>query len=125
MLKRKKRLSADARLTVVDGRPEPSPVDDAVGKSARDGGGDPLDSQASAWSPSTEAEPKDPNKHCSLCAASFNNPHMALQHYNGRRHRRNLSRRALLKGLEDHIRQGNLGLQVTSQGPGGPSFSAS
>lgn len=34
---------------------------------------------------------------------------MALQHYNGRKHQRNLSRQELLKGVEDHIKQGNPG----------------
>lgn len=51
-------------------------------------------------------DPKDPNKYCPLCAATFNNAHMALQHYNGRKHQRNLSRQELLKGVEDHIKEG-------------------
>ncbi|CAB1354173.1 unnamed protein product, partial [Coregonus sp. 'balchen'] len=41
----------------------------------------------------------DPNKHCHLCAATFNNPHMAQQHYVGRKHQRNHSRQQLLKDL--------------------------
>lgn len=93
---------------VVDRQKESLPVVDTVSKPARDASTDLLDPQVSA-SPSTEADLKDPNKHCSLCAATFNNPHMALQHYNGRKHQRNLSRQELLKGVEDHIKQGNLG----------------
>lgn len=74
----------------------------------------PLDQQGSASSPNAEEDPKDPNRRCSLCAATFNNPRMALQHYNGRKHQRNLSRRELLKGLEDQLRQGNPGRRRAS-----------
>lgn len=48
----------------------------------------------------------DPNKHCRLCAASFNNPHMAQQHYAGRKHQRNHSRQQLLKDLGEDPAQG-------------------
>ncbi|XP_069043666.1 zinc finger matrin-type protein 1 isoform X2 [Lepisosteus oculatus] len=34
----------------------------------------------------------DANKHCRLCAASFNNPLMAQQHYSGRKHQRSAAR---------------------------------
>lgn len=93
---------------VADRQKESLPAVDALSKPARDASADPLDPQVSA-SPGTEADLKDPNKYCSLCAATFNNPHMALQHYNGRKHQRNLSRQELLKGVEDHIKQGNPG----------------
>ncbi|XP_051933271.1 zinc finger matrin-type protein 1 [Hippocampus zosterae] len=43
----------------------------------------------------------DPNKYCVLCAASFNNPQMALQHYNGRKHQRKKARQEMLKELPD------------------------
>ncbi|XP_014023025.2 zinc finger matrin-type protein 1 isoform X4 [Salmo salar] len=49
----------------------------------------------------------DPNKHCRLCAASFNNPHMAQQHYAGRKHQRNHSRQQLLKDLGEDPAQAN------------------
>lgn len=99
---------------VVDRHTETLPVDDTVSKSAQDGGTDLLDPQVSTSSPNTEVDLKDPNKYCSLCAATFNNPHMALQHYNGRKHQRNLSRQELLKGVEDHIKQGKLGQKADS-----------
>ncbi|KAM6980666.1 zinc finger matrin-type protein 1 [Aplochiton taeniatus] len=54
-----------------------------------------------------EIDLKDPNKCCSICAASFNNPQMALQHYNGRKHQRNQSRQQLLKELGEDIVQDN------------------
>lgn len=56
-----------------------------------------------------EADPEDPKKRCALCAASFNNPLMASQHYNGRKHQRNQARRDLLKELGDDARQGTAG----------------
>ncbi|KAI1904641.1 hypothetical protein AGOR_G00007780 [Albula goreensis] len=43
----------------------------------------------------------DPNKYCRLCVASFNNPLMAKQHYNGRKHQRNQARFRLLQELEE------------------------
>ncbi|KAL0977794.1 hypothetical protein UPYG_G00161260 [Umbra pygmaea] len=49
----------------------------------------------------------DPNKHCRLCAASFNNPYMAQQHYVGRKHQRNQSRQQLLKDLGEDPAQAN------------------
>ncbi|KAK5872860.1 hypothetical protein PBY51_013522 [Eleginops maclovinus] len=50
---------------------------------------------------------KDPNKYCALCVASFNNPQMALQHYNGRKHQRNQARQDLLKDLGDNVQEAN------------------
>ncbi|KAM7401762.1 hypothetical protein PAMP_017050 [Pampus punctatissimus] len=55
----------------------------------------------------TEVDRKDSNKYCGMCAASFNNPQMALQHYNGRKHQRNEARQELLKELGDDDQQGN------------------
>ncbi|XP_061730658.1 zinc finger matrin-type protein 1 isoform X4 [Nerophis ophidion] len=43
----------------------------------------------------------DPNKYCVLCAATFNNQQMALQHYNGRKHQRKKARHELLEELGD------------------------
>ncbi|XP_061688989.1 zinc finger matrin-type protein 1 isoform X2 [Syngnathoides biaculeatus] len=48
----------------------------------------------------------DPNKYCVLCEASFNNPQMALQHYNGRKHQRKKARQEMFKELE-HVHEGN------------------
>ncbi|XP_031711513.1 zinc finger matrin-type protein 1 [Anarrhichthys ocellatus] len=82
--------------------------DDADQRSAPQGDVEHLlDPTATAATPSTEVDLKDPNKYCALCAASFNNPQMALQHYNGRKHQRNQARRDLLKELGDHVQQAN------------------
>ncbi|CAL8336422.1 unnamed protein product [Merluccius merluccius] len=47
---------------------------------------------------------KDPN-YCALCAAPFNNPQMALQHYNGRKHQRNQARQRVLQDLGEDSQQ--------------------
>ncbi|CAL8402752.1 unnamed protein product [Arctogadus glacialis] len=49
---------------------------------------------------------KDPN-YCALCSAPFNNPKMALQHYNGRKHQRNKHRAKVMQGLGEDAQQGN------------------
>ncbi|XP_054473437.1 zinc finger matrin-type protein 1 [Anoplopoma fimbria] len=82
--------------------------DDADQKSAPLGGIEHiLDPTATTATPITEVDLKEPNKYCALCAASFNNPQMALQHYNGRKHQRNQARQDLLKGLGDDVQQAN------------------
>ncbi|KAM9758085.1 zinc finger matrin-type protein 1 isoform 1-T4 [Menidia menidia] len=63
-----------------------------------------LDPVAATASLSTDT---DPNKYCSLCSASFNNPQMALQHYNGRKHQRKQARQKLLNKLRDNVQQAN------------------
>nr|XP_029512961.1 zinc finger matrin-type protein 4-like [Oncorhynchus nerka] len=40
---------------------------------------------------------------CFLCGAWFNNPAMAQQHYEGKKHRRNAARRQLLEQLADNL----------------------
>ncbi|XP_023283685.1 zinc finger matrin-type protein 1-like isoform X2 [Seriola lalandi dorsalis] len=82
--------------------------DNANQKSApEDGMEHPVDPAAATTAPSTEVDLKDPNKCCALCAASFNNPQMALQHYNGRKHQRNQARQELMKELGDNVQQAN------------------
>ncbi|XP_056157715.1 zinc finger matrin-type protein 1 [Lampris incognitus] len=82
--------------------------------SARLGGMEPEDPTVST-NPSTEVDLKDPNKYCALCAASFNNPQMALQHYNGRKHQKNHTRQELLKELgEDALQANSLICQMCS-----------
>lgn len=60
----------------------------------------------------TEIDLSDPNKYCKLCCASFNNPSVAQQHYNGKKHARNELRRKLMEEMED------TGLSVDSGGDG-------
>ncbi|XP_039543908.1 zinc finger matrin-type protein 1 [Pimephales promelas] len=43
-----------------------------------------------------EVDLSDPNKYCTLCSASFNNPLVAQQHYSGRKHQRNQARTEML-----------------------------
>ncbi|XP_070816085.1 zinc finger matrin-type protein 1 [Chaetodon trifascialis] len=82
--------------------------DNADLSSAPEGGMEHLlDPAATTMTPSTEVDLTDPNKYCALCAASFNNPQMALQHYNGRKHQRNQTRQKLLKELGDNVQQAN------------------
>ncbi|XP_038649213.1 zinc finger matrin-type protein 1-like isoform X5 [Scyliorhinus canicula] len=50
-------------------------------------------------SASTALDLEDPNKFCKLCSASFNNPLMAQQHYNGKKHKKNDIRRQLMEEL--------------------------
>ena len=72
-----------------------------------------LDPTAPNTAPKKDVDLKDPNKYCALCAASFNNPQMALQHYNGRKHQRNQARQDLLKDLGDNVQEGNTGSCVS------------
>ncbi|XP_018423941.1 PREDICTED: zinc finger matrin-type protein 1-like [Nanorana parkeri] len=48
-----------------------------------------------------EIDLSDPNKYCKLCCASFNNPLVAQQHYNGKKHARNELRRKMMEEMED------------------------
>lgn len=75
----------------------PNPADKVEQKAPADAYGDAT---------ATNSNLKDPDRYCSLCAVSFNNPQMALQHYNGRRHQRNKARQELLKKLGDDVQQG-------------------
>ncbi|XP_068171693.1 zinc finger matrin-type protein 1 [Antennarius striatus] len=74
--------------------------ENSVRKTAPDSGVDLLDQTVTKVTPA-EVDLKDPNKYCSLCAASFNNPQMASQHYNGRKHYKKQSRQQFLKKLAD------------------------
>lgn len=90
----------------------PSLTPDATDqKSAPNGGTEHLVDPAatSTTAPSTEVDLSDPNKCCALCAATFNNPQMALQHYNGRKHQRNQARQELMRELGDKVEPGNTG----------------
>ncbi|XP_061788386.2 zinc finger matrin-type protein 1 isoform X1 [Nerophis lumbriciformis] len=70
----------------------PSPHMDSANNIHMSGSGDGTDP--------TTASP-DPNKYCVLCAATFKNHQMALQHYNGRKHQRKKARHELLEELGD------------------------
>ncbi|XP_051733111.1 zinc finger protein 346 isoform X2 [Ctenopharyngodon idella] len=40
---------------------------------------------------------RDPNRFCSICQASFNNPLMAQQHYSGKKHKKHLTKQKLME----------------------------
>ncbi|XP_015240802.1 PREDICTED: lysine-rich coiled-coil protein 1 [Cyprinodon variegatus] len=56
----------------------------------------------------SEVDIKDPEKYCALCAASFNRPEMALQHYNGLKHQRRIAQQKLLKNLGKDVQPESL-----------------
>ncbi|XP_055364848.1 zinc finger matrin-type protein 1 isoform X2 [Betta splendens] len=91
--------------TSLNGTPNPDKADQ---KHVPEGCmGHHVDPAASSTALSTEGDLKDPKKYCALCAAFFNNPHMASQHYNGRKHQRNQARQELMKELGDDVQQGS------------------
>lgn len=77
-----------------------------VQKSSQEGGVESPDPKAA------DVDLTDPDRYCPLCAASFNNPQMALQHYIGRKHQRNQSRHKLLKELGNKVQHGNTVLHL-------------
>ncbi len=40
---------------------------------------------------------QDHDRFCSICQASFNNPLMAQQHYNGKKHKKHLTKQKLME----------------------------
>ncbi|XP_056302551.1 zinc finger protein 346 [Danio aesculapii] len=40
---------------------------------------------------------QDPNRFCSICQASFNNPLMAQQHYSGKKHKKHMNKQKLIE----------------------------
>ncbi|NXS48244.1 ZMAT1 protein, partial [Balaeniceps rex] len=61
----------------------------------------PVSAEESSSSSNTRLKLNDPDKYCKLCCAPFNNPLMAQQHYVGKKHRRNESRKKILEELGD------------------------
>ncbi|KAA0718233.1 Zinc finger matrin-type protein 4 [Triplophysa tibetana] len=57
----------------------------------------PTDPPPPSWSPL--ANHGEAGKYCCLCGAWFNNPLMAQQHYEGKKHKRNAARARLLEQL--------------------------
>nr|XP_020138190.1 zinc finger matrin-type protein 4 isoform X2 [Microcebus murinus] len=51
---------------------------------------------------------RDSDRYCGLCAAWFNNPLMAQQHYEGKKHKKNAARVALLEQLGTTLDMGEL-----------------
>lgn len=51
---------------------------------------------------------RDSDRYCQLCAAWFNNPVMAQQHYDGKKHKKNAARADLLEQLGKTLDLGEL-----------------
>ncbi|NXH55100.1 ZMAT4 protein, partial [Rhabdornis inornatus] len=51
---------------------------------------------------------RDSDRHCQLCTAWFNNPIMAQQHYEGKKHKKNAARADLLEQLGKTLDLGEL-----------------
>ncbi|XP_042664044.1 lysine-rich coiled-coil protein 1 isoform X2 [Tyto alba] len=63
----------------------------------------PLEAEGSLSSFNTRLMLNDPDKYCKLCCAPFNSPLAAQQHYVGKKHRRNESRKKILEQLGDKV----------------------
>ncbi|XP_068131318.1 zinc finger matrin-type protein 1-like isoform X2 [Hyperolius riggenbachi] len=70
-------------------------------KSGQQEGSKEHPSSTAAQEDINEIDLTDPNKYCKLCCASFNNPLVATQHYNGKKHARNEMRRKMMEDMED------------------------
>ncbi|XP_051866326.1 zinc finger matrin-type protein 1 isoform X2 [Pristis pectinata] len=72
--------------------------------------------QETSAAASTALDQEDPNKFCKLCNASFNNPLMAQQHYIGKKHKKNETRRQLMeemgKGADSSEKNGHFSCAI-------------
>ncbi|KAK3555654.1 hypothetical protein QTP86_025738 [Hemibagrus guttatus] len=83
-------FSLDARTTASPITPPVTTVEDTVEANAQD---DMVQEQKEITASAAQGvDLSDPDKYCKLCAASFNNPMMASEHYSGRKHQRSLTR---------------------------------
>lgn len=91
--------------------PPVTAVDDTVEASAH---GDVVQEQKEGTASAAQGvDLSDPDKYCKLCAASFNNPLMAAEHYSGRKHQRNLARQELHSKLGEQPEHGTLSTFVS------------
>ncbi|TRY54430.1 hypothetical protein DNTS_023698 [Danionella cerebrum] len=51
---------------------------------------------------------RDSDRYCQLCNAWFNNPGMAQQHYDGKKHKKNAARADLLEQLGKTLDMGEM-----------------
>lgn len=59
----------------------------------------PVKTPSSETSPVSARQHRDSDRYCQLCNAWFNNPGMAQQHYDGKKHKKNAARADLLEQL--------------------------
>ncbi|XP_037535255.1 zinc finger protein [Nematolebias whitei] len=102
------------RVRLVLGEPPNQPTDITSPENTDSSPSTPLTSDPSAcpppppalsW-PSSEISGnggREAGKYCCLCGAWFNNPLMAQQHYDGKKHSRNAARARLLEQLADSL----------------------
>lgn len=57
---------------------------------------------------SSPRQRRDSDRYCQLCNAWFNNPGMAQQHYDGKKHKKNASRADLLEQLGKTLDMGEM-----------------
>lgn len=61
---------------------------------------------------------RDSDRYCQLCNAWFNNPGMAQQHYDGKKHKKNAARADLLEQLGKTLDTGQMrGMAGSGAGP--------
>ena len=75
-------LSAAPQATAIAPQPKKSPSAAAAATEPRGAG---------------TAGTGDPDRFCSICEASFNNPLMAQQHYAGKKHKKQLTKQKLME----------------------------
>ncbi|XP_014746358.1 PREDICTED: zinc finger matrin-type protein 4 [Sturnus vulgaris] len=68
----------------------------------------PKDLPQTSPGPPPPQQRRDSDRHCQLCTAWFNNPIMAQQHYDGKKHKKNAARADLLEQLGKTLDLGEL-----------------
>lgn len=69
----------------------------------------PVKTASSEASPlSSTRQHRDSDRYCQLCNAWFNNPGMAQQHYDGKKHKKNAARADLLEQLGKTLDMGEM-----------------
>ncbi|XP_043096149.1 zinc finger matrin-type protein 4-like [Puntigrus tetrazona] len=69
----------------------------------------PVKTPSSETSPvSSTRQHRDSDRYCQLCNAWFNNPGMAQQHYDGKKHKKNAARADLLEQLGKTLDMGEM-----------------
>ncbi|NXT02431.1 ZMAT1 protein, partial [Jacana jacana] len=73
----------------------------------------PVSAEESSSTSNIRLKLSDADKYCELCCAPFNNPFIAQEHYNGKKHRRNEVRKKILEELGDMVIPGKYSTNVS------------
>ncbi|NXN33713.1 ZMAT1 protein, partial [Nycticryphes semicollaris] len=73
----------------------------------------PVSAEESSPTSNIRLKLSDADKYCKLCCAPFNNPCIAQEHYNGKKHRRNEIRKKILEELGDTAIPGKYSTNVS------------